>query len=356
MRALIAAVVLLLQVGLASAVARVDHFVILLYHHVGEDTPASTSVTPQQFQDHLDWLAENDYQVWPLERALDAVMNGQGVPDRVVALTFDDAYASVYTEARPRLAARGWTATIFVNSEAIDDGHRPYMNWGQLRELIRAGFAIGNHSASHGHAGRLESGESVAAWQERVLADVDRAQQRIVDELGSSPRLFAWPYGEDVPELSDAIAQRFEHALAQRSGAVGPDSARWALPRFPMARARAGLDRLELAVRSRPLTLQDAETVPPRQHGHVPAPDAIRFQLATDVPTPDRVACFSAAGEQLSLKMEGDRRVRVELPTILAPGRHKVNCTAPATDGSGDFHWGSFQWVQPVGVGEQWPD
>ena len=33
--------------------------VILLYHHVADDTPRSTSVTPDEFAQHLDYIAEH---------------------------------------------------------------------------------------------------------------------------------------------------------------------------------------------------------------------------------------------------------------------------------------------------------
>jgi hypothetical protein len=40
-----------------------EHAIILVYHHVSEDTPRSTSVTPGVFESHLDYLAEHDYEV-----------------------------------------------------------------------------------------------------------------------------------------------------------------------------------------------------------------------------------------------------------------------------------------------------
>ena len=45
-----------------------DHGVILLYHHVSSETPGITSVTPEQFEDHLEYLAENEFQVIPVVR------------------------------------------------------------------------------------------------------------------------------------------------------------------------------------------------------------------------------------------------------------------------------------------------
>ena len=46
-----------------------DNAVILLYHHVSSTTPASTSVTPAVFEQHLQHLADG-YNVISLEQAV----------------------------------------------------------------------------------------------------------------------------------------------------------------------------------------------------------------------------------------------------------------------------------------------
>jgi hypothetical protein len=37
--------------------------------------------------------------------------------------------------------------------------------------------------------------------------------------------------------------------------------------------------------------------------------------------------------------------IRVDVRGVGVKGRNKINCTAPATDGSGDFFWYSWQWL-----------
>src|SRR5690625_7044832 len=72
MRALVLAALLLPLVSAGTE----PHAVVLLYHHVDDSTPASTSVSPQVFEQHLDWLEEHDYEVWPLERLVYAFVDG----------------------------------------------------------------------------------------------------------------------------------------------------------------------------------------------------------------------------------------------------------------------------------------
>lgn len=339
---------ILLVIGmLSTAMASERHAVILLYHHVSADTPASTSVTPAQFEQHLEYLAEYGYRVWPLQRALDAVLGGaEEIPDKVVSITFDDAYESVYTEARPRLEQRGWPYTVFVNTDAVDAGHSPYMSWDQLRRLADEGVAIENHSAAHGHMSRPEPGESGRDWQARVREDIATAYSRIDEEIGQAPSLFAYPYGEDSPGLAEVVAEKHDHALAQRSGPVGTSTDPVSIPRFPMATGFASLDRLELAVRSRPLPVSKTDTraARPAESGDI---DRIELKVESGGFRIGRLDCFAGSGQRLETAIDGDGpyRIRIDVDGSGKQGRNKVNCTAPAADGSGDFYWHSFQWL-----------
>jgi len=353
---LIRALVSGLLLALAAPAGAGEHFVILLYHHVDADTPGLTSVTPERFAAHLDWLEANDFRVWPLERALEVLHGPDSLPENVVAITFDDAYASVFETAWPMLRRRGMPFAVFVNSDAVDAGHRPYMDWAQLAELAGAGVTLGNHSASHAHLPRLAARSGPTAWRRAVAEDLDRAQRRIEAETGVRPKLFAWPYGEDAPELYDVVEQRFDFALAQRSGAVGVDTETMALPRFPMARGQDDLDRLALASNARALPVQDARTTPPRQRGAVADPRRLVIELAGSGGfAPAGIGCFSARGAALDVTFQAPRRLEVGLDGIGRPGRNKVNCTVAAGDGSGDFYWYAFQWLQPDAQGD-WPE
>ncbi|MEX2499386.1 MAG: polysaccharide deacetylase family protein [Wenzhouxiangellaceae bacterium] len=337
----------LLSACTSSSSAYEPHAVILLYHHVSEQTPASTSVTPAQFERHLDYLAENDYRVWPLARALDAVLRGaEEIPDRVVAITFDDAYDSVHSRAHPSLVERNWPYTVFVNTNAVDAGHSPYMSWDQLRDLADQGAAIENHSAAHGHMSRPRAGESERDWRERVRADISTAGSRIEDEIGRAPVLFAYPYGEDAPELAKVVAKDHEYGLAQRSGPVGPLTDPLSIPRFPMATGFASLDRLELALRSRPLPVSQtrAREVKPGDSGNI---DRLELRVEPGGFRAGQLSCFAGNGQRLETGTDGDGpfRLTIDVAGVGTPGRNKVNCTAPAADGSGDFYWYSHQWL-----------
>lgn len=347
-----------LAVGLmmAAPVAGGDHAVILEYHHVETDTPPSTSVTPETFEKHLAYLAENDFKVWSLKRILSRLEAGEPLPERTVALTFDDAYQSVYTEVYPRLAERGWPFTVFVSTHYIDEGYRGYMDWDQIREVAEDNAAIGNHSRSHPHMARPRQGESRSAWLDRVRGEIRQAQKRLAAEIDDPVRIFAYPFGEFSAPVKAIVADMDFYGVGQHSGAVGRDSDLTAAPRFPLA-GETDLADFATKVHSRALP---AKVLDPDDG--VLDPDADKPALHLRIPQGpyrlDSLACFASGQGSIQVKWRdrnaGEAVVRPN--RALKPGRTKYNCTAPSNETSGAFYWYSFLWMKPNPDGSWYTD
>ncbi|MEF8982747.1 polysaccharide deacetylase family protein [Thiohalorhabdus sp.] len=340
----------------ATPAAAVDHAVILEYHHVGTDTPPSTSVTPETFEAHLGYLAEHDYHVWPLPRLLKRLEAGRSLPERTVALTFDDAYASVYTEAYPRLAERGWPFTVFVSTDYIDKGYAGFMEWDQLRELADNGAAIGNHSRSHPHLARPRRGDSRSAWLERVRAEIRQAQDRLAAETEDPVRIFAYPFGEFSAPVREMVADLGFYGVGQQSGAVGPTSDLTAAPRFPLS-GTTDMVAFATKVRSRALP---AEVLAPGDGVLEPDADkpALRLRIPAGPYRLEALACYASGQGRIEVEWR-DRdagKVMVRPQKALAPGRTKYNCTAPSSETNGVFYWYSFLWMKPNPDGSWYAD
>lgn len=334
---------------LASLVAlgtSADHGVILLYHHVDEATPGSTSVTPAQFRRQLDYIEDNGFVVIPLQALLDAVYSDGDVPNNAVAITFDDAYESVHRVALPELISRDMPFTVFVATEAVDRGYDTSMSWEQLRELAQSGLAsFGAHSRTHAHLLRGSERGISDAWSNRVSAEIDDSVARLEEVLGEpSVQGFAYPFGEYSPALQDIVASRNLYGLAQQSGAVGPATPSTAIPRFPMARGYDSMERLAMALNARPLPVTDIEAGEMLITDDSELPATLRFRLTAGGPyLREQLACYSAAGEALALTREADE-FAIVLPPLRA-GRNKINCTAPSTERGGEFFWYARQWI-----------
>ncbi|MBS0012489.1 MAG: polysaccharide deacetylase family protein, partial [Desulfobacterales bacterium] len=86
-----------------------------IYHHFGmEDQYPSTSVSVNQFKNHLDYLDRQDYTVLTLGRALDRLCSKKGISEKTAVISIDDGYGSVWDNALPLLEKYGYPTTIFT--------------------------------------------------------------------------------------------------------------------------------------------------------------------------------------------------------------------------------------------------
>ena len=108
---------------------------ILLYHRVAElkSDPQLLSVRPQRFAKQLEYLSRH-YRVWSLKKLAQAIREEKCLPERVVAVTFDDGYADNWLNAKPLLEAYDTPATVFVTSGYI--GQNREFWWDELEHLL----------------------------------------------------------------------------------------------------------------------------------------------------------------------------------------------------------------------------
>lgn len=337
----------LLLLWLAAPARAADHAAILLYHHFGSDTPPSTSVTLAQFDRHLDYLADNGYRVWPLTRIVAYLRARRSLPDKVVAITVDDAYVSVWRKAWPRLRARGWPFTVFVATDPVDRNLPAMMSWAQMRKMAASGLVtFANHSRSHDHLIRHHPGETGAQWQARVRADLQHAQSRLQQELHADTQLFAYPYGEYDRALRALVGELGYTAFGQQSGPVSDFADLLALPRYPMAGPYAALDSVREKLQAGPLPVVQARPDDP-----VLALEDTHPQLTVTLQPgsyrPDTLACYIPGQGRVQPRWldAAHTRFEVRAPRPLPVGRSRYNCTAQTARGGG-WLWYSQPWIR----------
>lgn len=320
---------------LASVSAKAD-LVVLQYHHISDTTPPSTSTSISLFKAQLDKIAELNLKVVDLHRAIQNQFSGQPSAKQNIAITFDDAYESVYAQAADILQERALPYTVFVDTKAV--GNRGYMTWEQISGLAqREGVLIANHSAGHGHLARRPS-ETKTHWKQRITHSLDSAQAKLKQKLGTQAPLFAYPYGEFDEALESEIAERGWFGFGQQSGAIGPLSGKTRLPRFPMATAYGQLAGLKDKLTSKAFPINTNKL-----------PDGI---MTTNPPTlllppaeeiqPASLTCFASGMGQIDFNALDDG-ISIKAPKPFDSRRFRYNCTHPAADGS--FYWLSQQWL-----------
>lgn len=317
--------------------------VVFLYHRFGEDRHASTNVRLEQFEAHLDYLDRKGFAIWPLDRVVAHHREGRDIPDRTVVITVDDAYLSVYTEAFPRLKARGWPFTVFVSTQAVDQRLAGFMTWEQMREMGEHGVSYGNHGVTHDYLVRRKTGETDSQWRERMQWELDRAQQRLSEELGVEEKLFAYPYGEYDEPLANLVRDSGYVAFGQHSGAVGRYADPRALPRFPMAEAFAPIEQFANKADSLALPVRQATPWNPIIANE--NPPRLELQLEKRLPRAKEMRCYVTGQEPAELQWldTAYTRIAVRARAALAQGRSRYNCTVPGPQGR--FYWYSHLWL-----------
>lgn len=173
----VAAAALLLGTIAYMALTPVPEGVVILEYHMVEDDDGLASderpykVPPAEFAAQLDYLQQQGYETITMQDYMRARKGKQELPERAVALTFDDGYEDNYTEVWPSLAQRDMKATIYMVTNDI--GRPRYLDWNELRDLQAHGIEIGSHTANH-----------------QLLTTLDEATQ--IDELRLSKLLLEW--------------------------------------------------------------------------------------------------------------------------------------------------------------------
>jgi peptidoglycan/xylan/chitin deacetylase (PgdA/CDA1 family) len=135
-----------------------------------------------------------------------------------VAITFDDAFRSVGTNAVPELVRRGFPATIFVPVDCL--GKKPswevethvddqVMTCDELRSLPEI-IEFGSHGLSHPHLARID--------MSRVVDEVATSRHKLEELLGKQISLFAFPYGD----YDERVVETCRSAGYERVFAIDP--------------------------------------------------------------------------------------------------------------------------------------
>jgi peptidoglycan/xylan/chitin deacetylase (PgdA/CDA1 family) len=196
---------------------------ILMYHRIAAPAvdPWGLAVRPEHFEQHLRVLRSRT--VLSMSEFVDR-LERRTLPGNAVAITFDDGYVDNLREAKPRLAAAGMPATLFVTTGAVGQGTEYW--WDELaraillhrgpldRQLLigadryHLAFSNGDRTVSAWRAWEPPPGARQAAYLAvwRRLRDTparqrDTAMNLLRDLLDSSP-----PDANDLPMTSSEVA------------------------------------------------------------------------------------------------------------------------------------------------------
>jgi O-antigen/teichoic acid export membrane protein/peptidoglycan/xylan/chitin deacetylase (PgdA/CDA1 family) len=173
---------------------REDGIRFLFYHRVTDERD-ELAVRPARFRTQMEFLAGQGYRVVDVVTAAELLAGGE-VPERTVALSFDDGFCDVAENAMPVLRELGFHATVFVSPDVVSgaasfDWYReqpPVLDWEEIVELDRAGtLRFEAHTLTHPHLPKIAEVDA-----RREIAESRRV---LAERLGRDVTVFCYPAG-----------------------------------------------------------------------------------------------------------------------------------------------------------------
>lgn len=144
----------------------------LLYHELRpNNSPYTYALETIEFEKQLDLFAQ---------------LQSDGSSTLIPQLTFDDGHISNFKYALPILQSRHITARFFI-TVGWTDRKKDFMDWPQLKELLRAGQQIGAHGWSHTLLTHCNDNQ--------LLTELNNARLTLEDKLGVPITTMSLPGG-----------------------------------------------------------------------------------------------------------------------------------------------------------------
>ncbi len=313
--------------------------VVLQYHHIDDNTAPSTSTSIGLFEDHLEYLINENYKIISLPELITKIKNNNPFKKNTVAITFDDGYESVYRNAFPLLKKYKLPFTVFIDTEAIEQNRKNHVSWQQIREMKLSGATIANHTHSHSHL--VRHNESLEHWKARVINDITQAQDILKARLNQDLKILAYPYGEFDRDTLKVVSDLGYTAFGQHSGAINKNSNLQYLPRFPVSNRFGQFPQFITKLKSVPFDKVSFEPM----HGILTnkSLNPPILSIKGSLESLKAIHCYGPNKELVKLK-SSNKAVSFKASKSIASRRFRYNCTAEV-EGKNRFRWISIPFV-----------
>ncbi len=214
----------------------------LMYHRFNENKYPSTNIKMNIFREQMKIIKDLNYKFYNPKLLIEKFDEPKN--EKKILITIDDGFKSFYNEAWPFLKKNKIPFILFVSTEPV--GKNGYMNWDEIREIDSFDFGyIGHHSHSHEYL--------IDMSEKEFIDDIETSTKIFKDELGYSPLIFSYPFGEYSLYMKKYISNNFKMAFGQHSGVIDINKDKFELPRFPINEKYGKLKRFESLINYNPL-------------------------------------------------------------------------------------------------------
>ncbi len=181
-------------------------------------------VSPEKFERQITWLKHNH---WHFTTMAELMSHSESLPNKTVAITFDDGYQDNYTDAFRIMKKYGVKGTLYLVVNRHDNdwstqkkahhdsgelARTAKLSDEQVQEMVDSGlFEIGGHTLSH-----VNLSTSDEETKRKEIAD---CKVQLETTFNTSVTSFAYPFGiyqDDDPELVASLG--FTNAVLAEGG------------------------------------------------------------------------------------------------------------------------------------------
>lgn len=206
---------------------------IITYHSI-DDSGSVISTAPEAFRRQMRFLRDSGFRSVTMSELADILGGDDPVPERTLAITFDDGYRNFMTEAMPVLEECGFTSTVFCvtghcggyndwEGNPQDFPRSELLGWDEIRQAGGKGVEFGVHTRRH----LKLAGVSKETLTDEILGSKSELEER----TGRSVESFAYPFGIFDGSTKALVEQSFRSACSTVLGRVGKGSDLFALRR-----------------------------------------------------------------------------------------------------------------------------
>ena len=306
-----------------------------MYHRFDENKYPSTNIRSEIFIQHLKEINNLGIEFITVKKFEEVVKTN--IDKNYLLLTIDDAFASFYSKAWPILKSKKIPFVLFVSTREI--GKYGYMTWSQIKEIAASNLGtIGNHSHSHDY---------LIDWKDdKIKFDLETSIKIFKKELGYSPKIFSYPFGEYSTNLKKIVSDlNFEFAFGQHSGVIDPTKDFLELPRFPINEKYGELKRFKSILKTLPFPYESI-TPENRYLQKDNNPPEIKIKFFRNLINIKNINCYSNEGNiwrKSDIQFISKNELMISLKEKFKSERGRINCSL--WEEGGKWRWLGIQYV-----------
>ena len=309
--------------------------ITLMYHRFNENKYPSTNVRNEIFLEHIKEINRSKIEFTSFEKFKEIMKDG--INKNYILLTIDDAFESFYVNAWPVLKMKKIPFVLFVSTREV--GKNGYMTWEQIKEIEKNDFVtIGNHSHTH---------EYLIDWENnKIRTDLETSIKIFKKELGYSPELFSYPFGEYSSDLKKIVKDlKFQFAFGQHSGVIDETKDLHELPRFPINEKYGELKRFKSILHTLPFPYESI-TPENRYIKENENPPYVKIKFFDNLINIKNINCYSNEGNtwrKSEIQFINENELAILLKEKFISERGRINCSL--WEEGGKWRWLGIQYV-----------